>query len=202
MRKVLAHKGHAPGCTIREQLLLGVVAAEVEAGNAQSERKRPDFFAVKSSPVSRRSTGCRRRQTRGPAGIAVRSGTHQRHLVEIAGWPDYYRLGLLNRKEEPPPRDGGGSEHPTSQIKEVKSSLSTRPETQQMALQWERTKRRYLSGGLCHKCAAQAAWAHQPGAGGWTLIRPPCPACAELMAAAFPYATTNPLWRSVLRKRR
>ena len=32
---------------------------------------------------------------------------------------------------------------------------STRPETQAMAREWQRTKRRYLRSGLCHKCAAQ-----------------------------------------------
>jgi hypothetical protein len=79
--------------------------------------------------------------------------------------------------------------------------VSTHPETFAQVQQWEATKRRYLGAGLCQKCAAQAAWAHQPGAGGWTLIRPPCPACAELVAL-FAYPTPNPLWRAVLRKRR
>ncbi len=77
---------------------------------------------------------------------------------------------------------------------------STRPETLAQVAQWEKTKKRYLRAGLCHRCAAQAAWAHQPGAGGWMLIHPPCPLCAELVAM-FAYPTPNPPWRAVLRKR-
>jgi hypothetical protein len=82
-----------------------------------------------------------------------------------------------------------------------KISTSTRPESPTQVRQWEKTKSRYIHAGLCERCAAQAAWAHQPGAGGWNAIRPPCSVCAEVMTAAFPYPTTNPLWRSVLRKR-
>ena len=78
---------------------------------------------------------------------------------------------------------------------------SERPETLVMARQWELTKKRYLRAGLCHKCAAQAAWAHQPGAGGWTVVRPPCPECREIVAL-LQYPTRNPLWRAVQRKRR
>jgi hypothetical protein len=69
-----------------------------------------------------------------------------------------------------------------------------------MARQWEIRKGRYLRAGLCHKCAAQAAWAHQPGAGGWFGIHPPCPDCSELVML-FAYPTANPVWRAVLRKR-
>ena len=52
----------------------------------------------------------------------------------------------------------------------MKARTSTVPETLAQVDQWEKTKRRYLRAGLCHKCAAQAAWATQPGAGGWSLI--------------------------------
>ena len=55
--------------------------------------------------------------------------------------------------------------------------------------------------GLCHKCAAQAAWAYQSGAGGWGAIHPPCAECVGIVEM-FAYPTTNPLWRSVIRKRR
>ena len=75
---------------------------------------------------------------------------------------------------------------------------STRAETLEQVAGWERTKKRYLRAGLCHKCAAQAAWAHQGGAGGWGAIHPPCVELVELLA----YPTTNPIWRSVARKRR
>lgn len=77
---------------------------------------------------------------------------------------------------------------------------SVKAETLEQAVQWERTKRRYLRAGLCHKCSAQAAWAHQRGAGGWSAIHPPCPGCVDLVEM-LTYPTTNPLWRSVTRKR-
>ena len=77
---------------------------------------------------------------------------------------------------------------------------ASRPETPSMAREWEKTKVRYLRSGLCHRCAAQAAWGHQYGAGGWNAVRPPCSACSELIAM-FAYPTINPVWRSVIRKR-
>lgn len=77
---------------------------------------------------------------------------------------------------------------------------SMRPETCKQALEWERTKGRYLRAGLCHRCAAQAAWAHQAGAGGWGAIHPPCTVCAEIVEL-FAYPTTSPLWRRLTRKR-
>ena len=82
----------------------------------------------------------------------------------------------------------------------MRPRTSVRPETLEQVAQWEITKRRYLRAGLCHKCAAQAAWACQSGAGGWTVIHPPCPVCVELVAL-LPWPTTNPLWRAVQRKR-
>jgi hypothetical protein len=78
---------------------------------------------------------------------------------------------------------------------------SIRPETLDQVAEWERTKQRYLRAGLCHKCAAQAAWANQVGAGGWGAIQPPCAECVEIVEL-FACPTTNPLWRSVVRKRR
>jgi hypothetical protein len=82
-----------------------------------------------------------------------------------------------------------------------RGSGSTRPETPQQALLWERIKTRYQRCGLCDRCAAQAAWGHQFGAGGWCAVKPPCAVCAELVAM-FAYPTPNPAWRAVLRKRR
>jgi hypothetical protein len=78
--------------------------------------------------------------------------------------------------------------------------VSSRPETLAQAIEWEKVKRRYQFAGLCGKCAPQAAWAHQPGAGGWFAIQPPCPVCAEIVEM-FAYPTRNPLWRAVIRKR-
>jgi hypothetical protein len=73
-------------------------------------------------------------------------------------------------------------------------------ETLAQAILWEKVKRRYLAAGLCHKCAAQAAYGHEYGSGGWNAIHPPCASCAQLVAM-LPYATRNPQWRAVLRKR-
>jgi DNA polymerase family A len=42
--------------------------------------------------------------------------------------------------------------------------------------------------GSMSPCSAQAAWATQPGAGGWNVIRPPCGDCVELVAL-LPYTT-------------
>jgi len=74
------------------------------------------------------------------------------------------------------------------------------PETLAQALHWGSMKRRYIRGGLCDRCATQAAWAHQRGAGGWRAIHPPCAGCAEIVEL-FAYPTTNPLWRCLTRKR-
>jgi hypothetical protein len=68
------------------------------------------------------------------------------------------------------------------------------PETLAQAAEWERTKMRYLGLGLCHKCAAQAAWGHQKGGGGWPAIKPPCADCA-VVVRGLPMATPNPAWR-------
>lgn len=76
--------------------------------------------------------------------------------------------------------------------------MSRKPETLAQALEWERAKTRYLRLGLCHKCAALAAWGHQHGAGGWQPLHPPCSLCAPIVAS-FPVVTTNPAWRKVLR---
>jgi hypothetical protein len=77
---------------------------------------------------------------------------------------------------------------------------STRPESLAQARTWEKTKGRYLAAGLCRKCAGQAAWAHQSGAGGWGLAHPPCSDCAEIVEL-FPYPTVMPEWRCLFRKR-
>jgi hypothetical protein len=72
------------------------------------------------------------------------------------------------------------------------------PETLTQAAEWERTKARYLGLGLCHKCAAQAAYGHQQHAGGWSVINPPCFTCAAVVAQ-LPIETTNPAWRKSAR---
>jgi hypothetical protein len=82
----------------------------------------------------------------------------------------------------------------------MRPRTSILPETLAQVRQWEKTKARYLRAGLCHKCAAQAAWAHQPGTGGFKLIHPPCDDCFEIVQL-LPTPTSNPVWRQVFRKR-
>ena len=41
--------------------------------------------------------------------------------------------------------------------------MNDEPETIDQAIVWETTKNAYLRDGLCHRCAAQAAWGHQCG---------------------------------------
>ncbi len=72
------------------------------------------------------------------------------------------------------------------------------PETLAQASFWERTRVRYLDVGLCDRCAAQAAWGHQKGAGGWSMIKSPCLRCAEVVSS-LPMETPNPVWRKTLR---
>jgi hypothetical protein len=75
--------------------------------------------------------------------------------------------------------------------------LEAPAETPGQARAWDQTKNRYLTNGLCEKCAAQAAWGHSQHSGGWTPLHPPCEACAPIVAT-FPASTPNPLWRKTL----
>jgi hypothetical protein len=68
------------------------------------------------------------------------------------------------------------------------------PETLRQAQRWDVVKLRYTDGGLCDRCAAQAAWGHQDNAGGWNDLHPPCDRCAPVVRG-LSVATTNPLWR-------
>jgi hypothetical protein len=72
------------------------------------------------------------------------------------------------------------------------------PETMRQAQRWDVIKLRYMDAGLCHRCAAQAAWGHQDNAGGWNDLQPPCDRCAPIVRG-FPVPTTNPLWRKIER---
>ena len=48
------------------------------------------------------------------------------------------------------------------------------PETRSEARGWTNRKTDYLTAGLCHACAAQAAYGHQLG---FSHLRPPCAGC-------------------------
>lgn len=72
------------------------------------------------------------------------------------------------------------------------------PETLRQAQRWHAVKDRYVEAGLCDRCAAQAAWAHQDHGDTWETIHPPCTACKPIVVA-FPVPTTSPPWRKFQR---
>lgn len=75
---------------------------------------------------------------------------------------------------------------------------SHQPETLRQAQRWEAVKHRYVAEGLCDRCGAQAAYAHQNDGDSWEAIHPPCAACA-LIVAQFPALTPSAAWRKILR---
>lgn len=82
--------------------------------------------------------------------------------------------------------DGGGRDP---------RSLHT-PETPGQARAWEEIKRQYLRLGLCHYCAAQAAYGH---AHGFAWVERPRPGCLPVVAT-FEYEAPNG-WRKASRER-
>jgi hypothetical protein len=71
------------------------------------------------------------------------------------------------------------------------------PETLRQAQRWQAVKDRYVEEGLCDRCAAQAAWAHQDHGDPWETIHVPCVACAPIVAG-FPAPTPSEVWRKFL----
>lgn len=76
--------------------------------------------------------------------------------------------------------------------------MSAVPETVSQARTWQRVRDHYRSTGLCDRCAAQAAWAHQDHGDQWVTIHPPCPRCAPIVAT-FPDRTPSGSWRKCIR---
>jgi hypothetical protein len=74
--------------------------------------------------------------------------------------------------------------------------LTALPETLRQAVRWETTKNVYLTSGLCDRCAAQAAWAHQNHGDNWTTIHSPCGRCGPIVAQ-FPHKTPSQDWRKL-----
>lgn len=70
------------------------------------------------------------------------------------------------------------------------------PETKQQAQTWDLVKRNYRAAGLCHRCAAQAAWGHQCG---FSVIEPPCAWCLPLVLDLPVNASGD--WRKLRRGR-
>ncbi|MCG2797663.1 MAG: hypothetical protein L6367_03890 [Cellulomonas sp.] len=74
-----------------------------------------------------------------------------------------------------------------------RGSVKDKPETLSQAQTFDTVKGYGLAYGLCHRCAAQVAWAAQLGYE--RVTRQPCPSCAPLIDA-LPVAKLNG-WRSV-----
>lgn len=66
-----------------------------------------------------------------------------------------------------------------------------KPETLRQAKHWDERKQHYLRLGLCHRCAAQAAYGHADGFG---RVKAPCINCTDIVAT-FPTRRANN-WRS------
>ena len=75
-----------------------------------------------------------------------------------------------------------------------KLTKAQQSETLAQAQEWQRSLTRYLRAGLCHICAAQAAFGHSIG---FSHSHPPCAVCAPIVAA-FPHPATAP-WRKLLK---
>lgn len=77
-------------------------------------------------------------------------------------------------------------------IAEKVKAKADRPETMTQAIRWQTNKNHYVvTLGLCHVCAAQAAFGHQVG---FTRINQPCPDCATVVAGLPDKAANG--WRS------
>jgi hypothetical protein len=77
-------------------------------------------------------------------------------------------------------------------------SGKTDPETSREAQTWQTTLNLYLADGLCHRCAAQAAWGHQNG---FSLVRPPCQVCRPIVDTFPVPAGKDSPWRRFPRGR-
>jgi hypothetical protein len=56
-----------------------------------------------------------------------------------------------------------------------------KPETMSQARTFDRVVRNAGAAGLCPTCAPQLGWAAQAGTGGFSSVKPPCPACTVVM---------------------
>lgn len=71
------------------------------------------------------------------------------------------------------------------------SSLS-KAETPTQARRWQARLTRYTDAGLCHRCAAQAAYGATHG---WSVVHAPCASC-EPVVQSLPVVKTNG-WRAL-----
>ena len=76
-----------------------------------------------------------------------------------------------------------------------RKASGTSPETKAQARAHARKQKRYRRLGLCHACAAQAAWGHQCG---FQKIHDPCPACQGTVDAFPTPGPRGSKWRKCL----
>jgi hypothetical protein len=74
------------------------------------------------------------------------------------------------------------------------SQAQEQPETPAQAKEWDKRFSAYQRGGLCPRCASQAAWGHQFG---FTRVHAPWQGCLPIVET-FPKQEAGP-WRSVPR---
>jgi hypothetical protein len=77
-------------------------------------------------------------------------------------------------------------------VKLKRGPKAERPETIAAARKWDAVANAYQRDSLCRACAGQAAWGHQVG---FSLIKPPCPACAPVVAMFPQEAAAGSGWR-------
>lgn len=79
--------------------------------------------------------------------------------------------------------------------KEEQKKAAVHPETEAQARVWDRKLKRYEIAGLCHTCAAQAAWGHALGFG---KIKDPCERCQPIVNALPNSGPRGSKWRKCL----
>lgn len=81
--------------------------------------------------------------------------------------------------------------------KRLEVRRAERPETLGQARVWQRKCGRYQIAGLCHRCAAQAAYGH---AEGFQNIKDPCEECQSTVDTFPTPGPRGSKWRKILSK--
>jgi hypothetical protein len=101
------------------------------------------------------------------------------------------RPALACRRHAKPPATEHAEGCALIAMAEKVKAKADRPETLTQAIEWQTVKNHYVKLGLCHVCAAQAAYGHQIG---FTRINQPCAVCATVVAGLPDEAANG--WRS------
>ena len=81
--------------------------------------------------------------------------------------------------------------------KRLEVRRAEKPETLGQARVWQRKSGRYQIAGLCHRCAAQAAYGH---AEGFQNIKDPCETCQPTVDGFPTPGPRGSKWRKILDK--